>query len=72
MFLIPAFRDIGFQKEYWIPGVMQLWGEKGVCSAESEFIMDVNKSFQIGKIGMREGGCNFITFGLNVRLKLCL
>lgn len=32
----------------------------------------MNKSFQIGKIGTREGDCNFITFGLNVRLKLCL
>jgi len=52
--------------------VTQLWGEKGLCSVESELIMDVNKSFQIEKIRMREGGCNFITFGLNVRLKLCL
>lgn len=44
--------------------MMQLWGEKGVCLAGAEFIMDVNKSFQIGKIGMREGDGNFITFGL--------
>lgn len=28
---------------------MQLWGKKGVCSTESEFIMDVNESFQIGE-----------------------
>lgn len=45
---------------------------RGLCSVESEFIIDVNKSFQIGNVGMREGGCNFVTFGLNVRLKLCL
>lgn len=56
--------DISFGKESWVPGVMQLWGEKGVWLAETEFIMDVNKSFQIGKIGMREGDGNFITFGL--------
>lgn len=35
-----------------------------MCLAEAEFIMDVNKSFQIGKTGMREGGGNFVTFGL--------
>lgn len=38
---------------------------------QSGFIIDLNKSFQIGKIGMEERGCDFITFGLNVRLKLC-
>lgn len=34
-----------------------------MCLAEAEFIMDVNKSFQTGKIRMRGDG-NFMTFGL--------
>lgn len=55
----------------WIPGAVQLWRKAGEdVLHQPRFIMDLNKSFQIGKIRMGERGCNFITFGLNVRLKL--
>lgn len=50
---------------------MQLCGEGDACSTASEFIVDVNKSFQIRKGGGGEGGCNFITFGLNAGNYAC-